>query len=289
MHDRVLVLGGTQEARRLAAKLQQMPHVQLTYALAGRTSAPNTKGIDTNNVHRGGFGGTQGLATFLRTHNISALIDATHPYATQISDHALRASESVHVAFIQLVRPTWQAEAQDRWTHVSSLAAAATTLQSWVPAGASLNVLLTCGNRGLDSFAKLQRIKLWTRLIEAPLHPLPSNVEKLYARGPFDVERERDTFRTLQVDIIVTKNSGGDATQAKLQAARELGLRVVMIERPVTTHAAFVESVDAALDWLTQYRSGDNTQRREPADPSLPTAAPPHEADWSHPDGANRK
>ena len=238
---RVLVLGGTSEARALAAALERDPAVDVTSSLAGRVARP---ALPEGRTRVGGFGGAPGLARWLVQEGVSLLVDATHPFAARISDSAAAASRSTGVPLLVLRRPQWSPGAGDRWHHVDSLAAAAQALPSL-----GSRVFLTTGRQGLDAFAGLHDLWFLVRTVDPPAPPLPPAMKLLLDRGPYAEESERTLMRRHRVDVLVTKNSGGSATAPKLDAARSLGLPVVMVRRPPTPEGATVlDSVEAVLD-----------------------------------------
>ncbi|MFJ6700118.1 cobalt-precorrin-6A reductase [Streptomyces sp. NPDC091272] len=222
----ILVLGGTTEARRLAALLvEALPDTAtVTSSLAGRVAEPK---LPPGGVRVGGFGGTEGLTAWLRTHQVDALIDATHPFAGTISFHAAAAAAAAHVPLLALRRPGWTAGAGDHWHPVGSLDEAARVLPAL-----GARVFLTTGRTGLAAFAALDDLWFLMRSVDAPEAPHPARMEVLLERGPFTLEGERELIRRHRVDVLVTKDSGGDATAPKLRAAREAGIPVVVVRRP---------------------------------------------------------
>ncbi|MFB7508157.1 cobalt-precorrin-6A reductase [Streptomyces broussonetiae] len=224
MPAHVLILGGTTEARRLAADLAARPGIRVTTSLAGRVARPGTV---AGEVRIGGFGGAQGLADWLRTHHVDALVDATHPFAEAITAHAARASAATGVALVVLRRPGWQPVPGDRWYDVPSLQAAAEALPCL-----GRRVFLSTGRLGLSAFAHLTDLHFVVRSVDPPGPPLPPHTELVLARGPFTVADETELLRTHRIEVLVTKDSGGGATAAKLTAARELALPVVVVRRP---------------------------------------------------------
>ncbi|POX50136.1 cobalt-precorrin-6A reductase [Streptomyces sp. Ru71] len=220
----ILILGGTTEARRLAAALAERPGVRVTTSLAGRVSRP---GAVDGEVRVGGFGGVEGLAAWLGEQRVTALVDATHPFAAGITANAAEAAALTGVPLTVLRRPGWQPVPGDRWHPVDSLDAAARALP---PLGR--RVFLTTGRLGLAAFAHLTDTHFVMRSVEPPEPPLPPRLDVLLARGPFTVADETALLREHRIDVLVTKDSGGEATAAKLTAARELGLPVVVVRRP---------------------------------------------------------
>ncbi|KMS88928.1 MULTISPECIES: cobalt-precorrin-6A reductase [Streptomyces] len=243
MPAHVLILGGTTEARRLAADLAARPGVRVTTSLAGRVTRP---GALPGEVRTGGFGGPEGLADWLRAHRVDALVDATHPFAASITDHAARAARATGVPAVVLRRPGWRPGPGDRWHDVPSLAAAAEALP-----GLGRRVFLTTGRLGLAAFAHLTGLRFLVRSVDPPEPPLPPGTTVVLARGPFTVTGETELLRAHRIDVLVTKDSGGDATAAKLTAARELGLPVVLVRRPaLPAGVTAVPDVAGALERL---------------------------------------
>ncbi|WP_330177577.1 cobalt-precorrin-6A reductase [Streptomyces sp. NBC_01498] len=225
---RVLILGGTAEARRLADVLAaEAPHLHVTTSLAGRVANPATP---AGEIRLGGFGGPEALAAWLVAHRVDVLVDATHPFAATISAHAARAAAVAGVELFALRRPGWPADPRDRRHPARSLADAAALL----PVLGARRVFLTVGRQGLAAFAgsELDGTHFLVRTVDPPAPPLPRDVRVLLDRGPYTVEGETALLLGHRVDVVVTKDSGGAATAAKLTAARELGLPVVVVERP---------------------------------------------------------
>jgi precorrin-6A/cobalt-precorrin-6A reductase len=242
---RVLVLGGTTEGSALAARLVAYGDIDVITSFAGRTSTPASPG---GRLRVGGFGGTDGLARYLADERVDALVDATHPFAAVMRWHARDASDSVGVPCLRVERPGWEAVADDDWRAVADLDAAADA----VTAGGFGRVFLTTGRQELAPFARCLDTWFLIRAIEAP-RPVPlTRFEVVLSRGPFALDGELTLLRDHRIEAVVTKNSGGSATEAKLVAARELGLPVVMVARPPSPPGPRVESVEAALEWLAR-------------------------------------
>lgn len=240
----VLVLGGTTEARLLAAELAADPSVRVTSSLAGRVAEPR---MPEGPVRIGGFGGAGGLADWLREHRVDALIDATHPFADIISRNAAGAAAAVHVPLLVLRRPGWVAAPGDDWHPVGSLEQAAELL----PGLGARRVFLSTGRLGLSAFAGLSELFFLVRSVDPPEPPTPPLLRLVLDRGPFTLDGERALLREHRIEAVVTKDSGGDATAAKLTAAREAGLPVVVVRRPpVPPGVPVAEDVSAALGWL---------------------------------------
>ncbi|MEW2131970.1 cobalt-precorrin-6A reductase [Streptomyces sp. NPDC005435] len=244
MPPHLLILGGTTEARELAAAFAaHHPAVRVTTSLAGRVTHPGPLPGDT---HTGGFGGPAGLSGWLRAHRVDALIDATHPFARKITTNALQAARDADLPALVLRRPGWRPSPGDDWHPVPSLPAAAEALPAL-----GHRVFLTTGRLGLSAFAAIEDLHFLVRSVEPPAPPLPPHTELLLARGPFTLAEELDLLRAHRVDVLVTKDSGGTATAPKLTAARRLGLPVVVVERPPLPEGAVtVPDVRGALDWF---------------------------------------
>jgi precorrin-6A/cobalt-precorrin-6A reductase len=238
---RILILGGTAEAVRLAEACAALSGLEVISSLAGRTRTPS---LPPGEVRSGGFGGVAGLTKFLLERAIDRVVDATHPFAAQIGAHAERACREVGLPRLRLLRPPWRPEPGDRWIEVPDLAVAARLLP-----GLGCRAFVTVGQRDLEALAGLD---LWflVRTIE-PAGSLPlRRVHWLAGRGPFTVDSEIALLRAHAIDVLVTKASGGEATYAKLVAARHLGLPVVMVRRPLPPPGPVVASVEAAIAWL---------------------------------------
>ena len=223
MGERILILGGTREAARLAERLVAEGH-DVTTSLAGRTLEPTPL---AGQVRTGGFGGAEGLADHLARQGIERLVDATHPFAANISANAKRAAAEAGVPLDVRLRPPWEPGPGDRWEPVPSLEAAAKAL----PAGA--RVLLALGSQHLAPFAARADVSFVVRMIDPPAAPLPfADHTLLLARPSSDPDEEVELLRAHRIDRIVCRNSGGEGAYAKLVAARRLSVPVTMIERP---------------------------------------------------------
>ncbi|WP_093797666.1 cobalt-precorrin-6A reductase [Streptomyces sp. Wb2n-11] len=221
----VLILGGTTEARQLARTLAPCPLLRVTTSLAGRVTQPR---MPDGEIRVGGFGGPGPMAAWLSEHRVAAVIDATHPFAAVISANAAEATTAAGVPLVALRRPGWQPGPGDRWHFADSLQDAAARLPAL-----GRRVFLTTGRLGLAAFAGLDALHFLVRSVEPPQPPLPRHTRLLLDRGPYTVEGERELLRTYAADVLVTKDSGGPATAAKLTAARELDLPVVVVRRPL--------------------------------------------------------
>ncbi len=242
---RVLLLGGASEARQLAARVAAEPRLDAVLSLAGRTSAPLAQALPTR---VGGFGGAAGLADYLAREGVARVIDATHPFAARISENARAACHIAGVPLARLHRAPWTRAEGDRWIEVADNDAAARALGA-----APRRVFLTIGRLGVGAFRAAPQHFYVIRSIEPPApQDLPPRCAVILARGPFEVEEEIALTQAQSIDALVTKNSGGPLTYAKIEAARALGLEVVIVAPPAAGDVACVEDVDAALAFLTE-------------------------------------
>jgi precorrin-6A/cobalt-precorrin-6A reductase len=238
---RILILGGTGEARELATVLIAAGTDVLS-SLAGRVRDPR---LPQGPVRIGGFGGADGLAVFLRTEDITAVVDATHPFASGITANAAQAAAAAGVPLLVLRRPEWDRD--PAWETVADIHAAAAAVGSW-PGQA---VFLTTGRRDLAAFAGDDGHSFLVRTVDPPDGPVPARMTLIMDRGPYTVDGETALMREHGIGLLVTKNSGGPMTAAKLQAARDLGVQVVMVQRPPLPHGAVaVATVPDAVRWV---------------------------------------
>jgi precorrin-6A/cobalt-precorrin-6A reductase len=237
---RILILGGTTQARQLAERLAPRTDLTVTLSLAGRTATPAPQPVP---VRVGGFGGAAGLAAWLGAQAIDLLIDATHPYAAQISANAADAAVRAKVALLALDRPAWAAVSGDRWTEVADMPAAAQALGV-----APRRAFLALGRNELASFAAAPQHFYLIRSVD-PVEPKLAVPHAVYltGRGPFLEADEYELLAQHRIDIIIAKNSGGAATYGKIAAARRLGLPVIMLARPARPQVPAVASVEEAL------------------------------------------
>jgi len=247
MIPHVLILGGTAEARRLATLVHDRfgEKIRLTSSLAGRTRRPVEISGD---VRTGGFGGVPGLVDYIEAEAVSMLIDATHPFAATISRHAAEAvDKSGEAPRLRLSRPPWvQPEGLNAHV-VPDMDAVASALRS----GGAKRVLVTTGVQNLAVFASLPDIWFLVRQIEAHEKPLPmENADIIVQKPPFSVEGEVALMQDHNIDTVITKESGGEATAAKLQAATELGIRTILIKRPPEPPGDKVATPKEALAWI---------------------------------------
>ena len=240
---RILILGGTIEARQLAGRLAGRADLSVTLSLAGRTAAPAAQPVA---VRLGGFGGAEGLASYLAAHSIDALIDATHPYAAAISANAAEAAARIGTRVLALHRPPWKAVAGDRWTEVEDVHGAVSALGQ-----TPRRVFLAIGRKDVAAFAAAPQHDYLIRSVDpiAPPLKLPQ-ASTITARGPFSEADERALLSQHRIEVVVSKNSGGGATYGKIAAARALGIAVVMLRRPTLPAVPSVETVEDAVAWL---------------------------------------
>lgn len=242
-HVRLLILGGTGEARALAEECAQLQGVEVITSLAGRTSAPL---LPSGEVRVGGFGGPDGLAAYLRATRVDAVVDATHPFAAAITASAVAASSETGVPLVVLHRPGWTAGPADDWRRVPSLSAAAAIVPSL-----GTRVFLTTGRQSIAAFAPLDRCWFLARSVEPPAPPLPRAVEVLLDRGPFTLDGERTLLAGHRIEVLVSKDSGGEAP--KLAAAREARIPVVLVDRPALPRGVHaVQTIADALGWIAE-------------------------------------
>ena len=241
--SRILILGGTTEARRLAERLAPRADLDVRLSLAGRTSNPVPHPVP---VRVGGFGGAEGLAQYLESERIDRLIDATHPYAAQMSAHAAQAARRAGVPLLALRRPAWQPVAGDRWSEVADTREAAHALGD-VPRRA----FLALGRNEIAAFAAAPQHVYLVRSVDPVEPPLAvPHATYITARGPFEEADEMVLLKQHEIDVIVCKNSGGDASYGKIAAARMLGREVIMIARPKLPEFPSVDTIDEVLHWL---------------------------------------
>lgn len=238
----VLLLGGTTEASALA-RLLAAQGIAATLSYAGRTASPLSQPVP---VRIGGFGGMQGLADYLRAHHVTHLVDATHPFAATMSAHAIEAARLAGVPHLALTRPAWMPVAGDRWTRVADMDGAVAAL-----AGPAHRIMLALGRMHVEAFAAQPQHHYLLRFVDAPEQPpgLPRH-SLVIDRGPFSVEGVSRLMQSHGIDLVVCKNAGGTGAEAKLLAARQLGLPVVMIDRPAIPCRTELHRPEDVLAWL---------------------------------------
>ncbi|WP_137391312.1 cobalt-precorrin-6A reductase [Rhodoligotrophos defluvii] len=252
---KVLILGGTSEAAALARLLAGEHRLDALLSLAGATKAPAAQPLPTR---IGGFGGSAGLARFLREERFALVVDATHPFATTMSANARAACNQTGVPLIAIRRLAWTPQPGDAWQQVANLEAAIAALGE-----APRRVFLTTGRKEVAIARHAPQHHYLIRSVDPPPpETLPPRATVLLSRGPFEVDAERALLREHQIEVVVTKNAGGEATRAKLDAARALGLPVIMVERPPKPRADVeVASAAEAYAWLAAHVTGSLTER----------------------------
>jgi precorrin-6A/cobalt-precorrin-6A reductase len=240
---RILILGGTAEARQLAGRLAGRDDLEVTLSLAGRTATPAAQPVP---VRVGGFGGADGLAKYLVSERIAALIDATHPYANVISANAVAAARRSGVQLVALRRPPWIKVAGDRWIEVSDVREAVRALGQ-----TPRRVFVALGRNELKPLRDAPRHYYLIRSVDPVDPPLPlPHVGYVTGRGPFGEADDHALMTEHRIDVVVAKNSGGSATYGKIAAARALGIDVIVLRRPPPSDEAAVETIDEAVAWL---------------------------------------
>jgi precorrin-6A/cobalt-precorrin-6A reductase len=242
---RILILGGTAQARELAAELSHREEHQIIFSLAGRTDEPALPDLPGGRVRVGGFGGADGLAEYLRAESIDVLVDATHPFARVISENAADAAFEAGTRLLALRRPPWRAQPGDRWVHVPDVPAAARHAAGLAD---GLCVFVTTGRMEAAAYAEDERHTYLFRAVTAPDGVLPPRHTVILDRGPYTVAGESALMERHGVAALVTKNSGGPSTAAKLDAARERGIPVIVVDPPAppSRAEAFASVADLA-------------------------------------------
>lgn len=238
---RALILGGIADASLLATEIARAG-IDAVYSYGGRTRAPADQPLPTR---IGGFGGVGGLADYIRREGITHVIDATHPFAAEMSRNAVEACAQTGTPLIALERAPWTRAPDDRWIEVGDVAAAAAALPE-----APARVFLGIGRQHIAPFAARPQHAYTLRFVDPPEAPLPLAADVIVSRGPFTLDGELEMLRSRGIAWIVARNSGGDGARAKVDAARILGLPVIMISRPNLPERLRVESVTEVMQWL---------------------------------------
>jgi precorrin-6A/cobalt-precorrin-6A reductase len=244
---RVLILGGTQEAFALAEQLAGIDGIEIISSLAGRTREPR---LPKGKVRTGGFGGAEGLARYLGEERITHVVNATHPFASGISANAVAAARAAGVPLLRLLRPAWVAHPEDRWLSARDAIQAAALCRR-----EGGRIFLTLGSGELDAFASILNAHFLVRMVDVPEQLPLHDYRVICARGPFTLQDELRLLAEHRIGVLVAKNSGGDATYAKVEAARRMGLPVIMIERPASPaepQPPAVATVEASIAWLRE-------------------------------------
>jgi precorrin-6A/cobalt-precorrin-6A reductase len=238
---RALILGGTADASLLAAESARAG-IDAVYSYGGRTRAPADQPLPTR---IGGFGGVSGLANYIRSEGITHVIDATHPFAAEMSRNAVAACAETGTPLIALERAPWTKMPGDNWIEVADVNAAVAALPE-----APAKIFLAIGRQHIAPFAAKPQHAYTLRFVDPPEAPLPFAADVIVSRGPFTLEGELEMMRARGITWIVARNSGGDGARAKIDAARMLGLPVIMISRPELPEQSRVESVAEIMQWL---------------------------------------
>jgi precorrin-6A/cobalt-precorrin-6A reductase len=238
----LLLLAGSGEAREIAAALLKQPDWTVTASLLFPERSTGPLPVPTR---LGRFGGEDGMARFLTSEAVDAVLDATHPFANQITAQAVRVCGRLALPFAQVLRAAWVPGPGDRWAEVANEAAVAAILRP------GQRVFTTTGRATLDQLVSRSSARFFVRQLEPRETAAPfANVRYVTGQGPFSVQEELQTLRDLKIDVLVCKNSGGDPSRTKLDAARMLGIPVILIARPVQPDVVTLETVSAALDWV---------------------------------------
>jgi len=243
MKPHLLILGGTSEASAVAQAVAT-EQISAILSYAGRVSRVKPQAVE---MRIGGFGGVDGMVEYLHSHQVTHIIDATHPFAAQISQKAMQAAKIAQIRYCALTRPHWQAEPQDSWYHLASLDEAV----SWLEHRPALRVMLAIGRQNLGMFESLHQHYFLLRLVDAPASPpLFAKFDMVISRGPFSYGADLALLQRHQINTIICKNSGGTGARAKLDAARQLGLDVVMIDRPAYPKRTEFHELGQVIDWV---------------------------------------
>ncbi len=241
---KLLLMAGTGEARALARQLAEIKGLKTVASLAGATRAPAPLAVQTR---IGGFGGGTAQAGWMRAQGFDAVLDATHPFAARIKARTARIAADLGLPCLHLIRPPWRAEPGDMWYEIATPQDAS----AHIAPGAT--VFLATGRASLAGFASLQGRRVFSRQIEIPQAPFPwPGGQFLVGRPPFSQADEVALFKRLKVDWLVVKNAGGEGARAKLLAARQLAIPVLLLARPAPPEGAVVSSPREALAWLKQ-------------------------------------
>lgn len=249
--DHILLLAGTFEARQLAKQLSaNLSGCRVTASFAGVVKDLPDLGVPTRT---GGFGGVAGLSDFLRAEHVSFVIDATHPFAAQMSRNAAQACAALQLPLVRLERPIWTALADDIWRHFGSMQDAAKALPE------TARAFLAVGRKEIRQFTWREDIYGLARMIEPPPHPLPAGWDLVLQRPSQSVSAEADLFQANGITHLVTKNSGGMRAYAKIEAARELKLPVFVIDRPPLPEAETAADIESVLEKTRSLLKRDGT------------------------------
>lgn len=246
--NKILILGGTAEARSLAARLHDAG-IDAVSSLAGRVMNPAQP---VGEVRVGGFGGVDGLVSWLRDNECTAIVDATHPFARVISANAAQAAAEIGLPLLTLRRAAWKAQPADTWIDVADMDGAARAVADMAAGRKDLRVFLTTGRQDVDAFNAIDDAWFLIRLVDPPEREGPRHSTMIRSRGPYTLDGELALMREHGIDVVVTKNSGGELVRAKLDAARELTIPVIMVRRPSTGSGPRVHTAAEAAHWVAE-------------------------------------
>ena len=243
MPQNLLILGGTSEASSLAHLISKT-EFNATISYAGRVERIRQQPIQKR---IGGFGGADGLASYIISNGVTHLVDATHPFAAQISQNAILACQNTNISFAALTRPAWQKQKRDNWHLVPDIKAAAAVLDC-----NPKRVMLAIGRTHLDNFSKNPQHFYLVRLVDRTkeLPAFPKQVIEV-SRGPFTTDHDKSLLSKHEIDLIVAKNAGGNAAYAKIEAARQLDIKVIMIERPFIADRLTFYNPEEVVQWIS--------------------------------------
>jgi precorrin-6A/cobalt-precorrin-6A reductase len=245
---KILLLGGTSEAAQLAERLSAMPGVSATLSLAGRTASPRASALP---VRVGGFGGAAGLEGYLKRESVDLVIDATHPFAANISNNAVRACETTGVSLIALDRPAWPKTPGDDWEEFDTVEAAIAALPK-----APQRVFSGLGRSSVAALCAAPQHHYVIRVVDEIAQPRGlSHATIIAARGPFRTEDDTALFQEHAIQCVLAKNAGGSAAYAKIAAARKLGLKVYMIRRPAVSVRPTVTTIEEVMERIAAHHS----------------------------------
>lgn len=238
---RILLLGGTTDASALATLVADQGFDAI-YSLAGRTEKPLAQALP---MRLGGFGGVEGLVQYLRAENVSHVVDATHPFAAQMSKNAIAACAETGVKLLALERPGWTETTADHWIRVADLAAAVAALPT-----SPARVFLAIGRQHVAAFSARPEHHYLLRLVDPSPVTLTAPHQVVIDRGPFSTKGDITLLQAHKITHIVAKNAGGSGAVAKIEAARALGLPVILIDRPFIPERPIAETPQQVIEWL---------------------------------------